>query len=69
MAPDISQLPQNSGLNGTNTDAVSNAPGEQFEIPQTTLYDPANRKVKVLTIGAGVSGIMMTYKIQKELEG
>lgn len=27
-----------------------------------------NRKIKVLTIGAGVSGIMMAYKLQKYCE-
>lgn len=27
--------------------------------------DPGTRKVKVITVGAGFSGIMMAYKIQK----
>lgn len=30
--------------------------------------DPANRKIRVLTIGAGVSGILMAYQIQKSLQ-
>lgn len=53
MAPDISQL------------------GAQFDgyhIPDITFRDPKNRKLKVLTIGAGISGIMMAYQIQKQCQ-
>lgn len=39
-----------------------------YEISDTTLFDPANRPVKVIGIGAGVSGLMMAYKIQTECE-
>ncbi|PVH69195.1 flavin-binding monooxygenase-like protein [Cadophora sp. DSE1049] len=35
-------------------------------IPDITLNDPANRRIKVITIGAGLSGIMNAYNIQKE---
>ncbi len=28
--------------------------------------DPQNRKIRVLTIGAGISGILMAYRIQKD---
>jgi hypothetical protein len=28
-----------------------------YEVPETTLNDPANRKLRVITIGAGVSGV------------
>ncbi|GME64935.1 hypothetical protein GTA08_BOTSDO02290 [Neofusicoccum parvum] len=41
---------------------------EGYEISNTTLFDPANRPVKVIGIGAGVSGLMMAYKIQTECE-
>jgi len=34
--------------------------------PDTTFNDPSNRKLRVLTIGAGVTGILMTYRIQKD---
>lgn len=57
MAPDISQL----GSNGSSQP-------ESYNIPDITFRDPKNRRVKVLTIGAGVSGIMMAYKIQKECQ-
>lgn len=30
--------------------------------------DPKNRKIKVLTIGGGVTGILMAYQIQKLCE-
>jgi hypothetical protein len=59
MAPDISQLPD-SGYSHSRTDG--------YEIPDITFRDPKNRRLKVLTIGAGVSGIMMAYLIQKECQ-
>lgn len=31
-------------------------------------YSPQNRKLKVITIGAGVSGIMMAYRLLKDME-
>ncbi|KAK1810036.1 hypothetical protein LTR12_015613 [Friedmanniomyces endolithicus] len=34
--------------------------------PDTTFNDPSNRKLRVLTIGAGVTGILMAYRIQKD---
>ncbi|RDW92473.1 flavin-binding monooxygenase-like protein [Coleophoma crateriformis] len=61
MAPDISQLPSN----GYSTPDKS---ASEYQIPDITFKDPANRKVKVLTIGAGVSGILMAYHIQKQCE-
>lgn len=57
MAPDISQISQNTA-----------DPAERYQIPDITFRDPSNRKVKVLTIGAGVSGILMAYQIQKQCE-
>jgi hypothetical protein len=62
MAPDISQL-------GSHGSTVSN--GHQngsYEIPDITFRDPKNRRIKVLTIGAGVSGILMAYQIQKQCQ-
>lgn len=61
MAPDISQLPS-SGYSAPNETA------SEYRIPDITFKDPANRKVKVLTIGAGVSGILMAYQIQKQCQ-
>lgn len=31
-----------------------------------TWMDPQNRRLRVLSIGAGVSGILMAYQIQKQ---
>ena len=59
MAPDISQLPDSGYAHG-RTDG--------YQIPDITFRDPKNRRLRVLTIGAGVSGIMMAYQIQKQCE-
>jgi hypothetical protein len=61
MAPDITQL----GANGLN---VSSGGTDTYQIPDVTFRDPKNRRMKVLTIGAGVSGILMAYNIQKQCE-
>ncbi|KAH7409527.1 flavin-binding monooxygenase-like protein [Cadophora sp. MPI-SDFR-AT-0126] len=58
MAPDISQL-------GASSSAVTNGDTNGYQIPDVTFRAPENRRMKVLTIGAGISGIMMAYKIQK----
>lgn len=34
--------------------------------PSITWMDPANRKMRVITIGTGISGILMAYQIQKQ---
>ncbi len=52
------------------------AAGERFDYSQpgssgyhvdqeVTWMDPKNRKLRVLTIGGGVTGILMAYQIQK----
>jgi len=43
-------------------------PSSVYEVKNITLHDPGNRKLRVITIGGGVSGIMMAYKIQQECE-
>ncbi|KAK5456833.1 hypothetical protein LTS15_004613 [Exophiala xenobiotica] len=40
--------------------------GKGYYIPMTTYKDPANRKLKVITIGAGFSGVMLAYRLEKE---
>jgi hypothetical protein len=61
MAPDISQI-----------DSLTRIPADGraggYQIPDITFRDPQNRRLKVLTIGAGVSGIMMAYQIQKQCQ-
>ena len=37
-----------------------------YKIPDYILGDRTERPLKVLTIGAGVSGVLMAYRIQKE---
>ena len=37
-------------------------------IPDVTLHDPANRRIKVICVGAGVSGILDAYNIQTKTE-
>lgn len=61
MAPDISQIE-------SHTSAPSTEQVGGYEIPDITFRDPKNRRLKVLTIGAGVSGIMMAYQIQRQCQ-
>ncbi|KAH8705823.1 hypothetical protein BGW36DRAFT_18418 [Talaromyces proteolyticus] len=39
-----------------------------YRIPDITYRSPENRRVKVIAVGAGFSGIQMAYKIQKQCE-
>lgn len=39
-----------------------------YTIPDRVLNTVGDRKVKVLTIGAGVSGILMAYLIQRDCQ-
>ncbi|KAL4805219.1 putative sterigmatocystin biosynthesis monooxygenase stcW [Aspergillus unguis] len=41
---------------------------EHYSIPDVILNSPGERKLKVLTVGAGISGILMAYLIQKHME-
>lgn len=43
-------------------------PNPNYKVLDITLNDTANRHVKVITIGAGVSGLMLAYKMQTECE-
>jgi cation diffusion facilitator CzcD-associated flavoprotein CzcO len=54
-------------LNGNLSVGLSTGPAQDpgYQIPNAPIDSPKNRKVKVLGIGAGASGIMMAYKIQK----
>ncbi|EME39601.1 hypothetical protein DOTSEDRAFT_56930 [Dothistroma septosporum NZE10] len=63
MAPDL-----NAVAAGEKFD-YSQPGSSGYEVNQNiTWHDPKNRKIKVLTIGAGVSGILMAYQIQKHCE-
>lgn len=39
-----------------------------YDIPNITYDDPKNRKMRILSIGAGFSGVMNAYNIQKYCE-
>lgn len=61
MAPDL-----NAVAAGERWD-YSKPGSSGYNVPEhLTMHDPQNRKMRVLTIGAGVSGIMMAHMIQKE---
>ncbi|KAG5205829.1 Sterigmatocystin biosynthesis monooxygenase StcW [Trichophyton interdigitale] len=47
---------------------ASSRPGFAYEIDKEAMFNGYNRKIKVLTIGAGLSGIMMAYNIQKHCQ-
>lgn len=71
MAPDITSVFTNGHSDGADHTAASSnnaQSGSEYRIPDITYYSPQNRKLKVLPIGAGVSGILMAYQIQKNCE-
>lgn len=60
MAPDL-----NAVASGGQID-YSKPGSSGYNVDQDiTWNDPKNRKLKVLTIGGGVTGILMAYQIQK----
>ena len=61
MAPDL-----NAVAGGERFD-YSQPGSKGYSVNQDiTWMDPNNRKLKVLTIGGGVTGILMAYQIQKQ---
>lgn len=68
MAPDIDAL--SDALNSFHTDGYANneIPRGEYTIPDIVMHAPNVRKIRILSIGAGVTGIMNSYFIQKELE-
>jgi cation diffusion facilitator CzcD-associated flavoprotein CzcO len=63
MAPDLNSLSLDEKIDYSQ-------PGSSgYDVRQdATWMDPKNRKLRVLSIGAGVSGILMAYQIQKLCE-
>lgn len=39
-----------------------------YHVPDYTYRHPENRKVRIVTIGAGMSGILVAYKFAKTME-
>lgn len=62
MAPDI------SSIDSTGKWDYSTPGSSGYEIPNIVYDDPSSRRLKIITIGAGVSGIQLAYKIQKSCE-
>lgn len=65
MAPDLNSL-FNYSTDGYQSDGVSR--DSKYQIPDIVLGSPTTRKIRVLSIGAGVTGIMNAYYIQKLAE-
>jgi len=59
MAPDLNMV----GPDGKWDYSTPGSSG--YDIPNITYNDPSTRPIKILTVGAGVSGILMAYQIQK----
>lgn len=75
MVFDVNNAAANGGDDGQEID--ENAAGGKYgyrlghsdgtySIQDTVFNSVENRKIKVLTIGAGVSGILMAYLIQRD---
>ena len=65
MAPDIDSL-ANFFTEGYATNGVPR--NKDYEIPDVVLYAPTIRRIRVLSIGAGLTGIMNAYYMQKQLQ-
>ncbi|KAI9737885.1 MAG: hypothetical protein M1834_009255 [Cirrosporium novae-zelandiae] len=75
--PEITNRTDGSHVNGAhingehineahaNGNPISNG---NYSIPDLTYYDTSKKQVRVLTIGAGISGIQMAYYLQKYSE-
>ncbi|EXJ86699.1 hypothetical protein A1O3_03652 [Capronia epimyces CBS 606.96] len=63
-APESSDSTPNGLSNGHQQEPSSSS----YQIPDVTYRSPSNRRVKVIAIGAGVSGIQVAYQIQKQCE-
>ncbi|KAJ9144525.1 flavin-binding monooxygenase-like protein [Pleurostoma richardsiae] len=56
---------------GFNTDGIDlpyHTNSEGYVVPDVTYKSSENRRMRVVTVGAGYSGILLAYRIQKELE-
>ncbi|KAG8623709.1 hypothetical protein KVT40_008685 [Elsinoe batatas] len=60
MSPDLNSLGQGGKVD------YSTPGSEGYTIPDITYGDPSTSPLRIITIGAGVSGILNAYQIQKE---
>jgi cation diffusion facilitator CzcD-associated flavoprotein CzcO len=63
MAPDINSFIGPDGRWDYSTPGSSG-----YSIPKIVYNDPSTRPLRVLTVGAGVSGLLMAYQIQKQCQ-
>jgi hydroxyversicolorone monooxygenase len=69
MAPDIDTISSDPlATHATDGYADNGVERSDYTIPDIVLHGPYTRKIKVLSIGAGVTGIMNAYHIQKLLK-
>lgn len=71
MAPDITTLGEYNELANYATDgyAENGVPrSAHYTIPDVVLNSPYTRKLRIISIGTGLSGIMNAYHIQKMCE-
>ncbi|KPI37674.1 putative sterigmatocystin biosynthesis monooxygenase stcW [Cyphellophora attinorum] len=69
MAPDINTVNDDPlATHATDGYADNGVSRADYTIPDIVLHGPYTRKIKVLSIGAGVTGIMNAYHIQKYLK-
>jgi ribulose 1,5-bisphosphate synthetase/thiazole synthase len=61
LVPTAPVLAQYSGLPPHTNEAG-------YKVPDITFRDPKNRRMRVVTIGAGYSGILLAYKLERELQ-
>lgn len=61
LIPTAPVLAQYSGLPPHTNEAG-------YHVPDVTVKDPKNRRVRVVTIGARYSGILLAYKFERELQ-
>ena len=56
----------------TSTDVPRSLPlhtnNAGYTVPDVTYKDPRNRRIRVVTVGAGYSGILIAYKLSKETQ-
>lgn len=75
MSPTALEDPVNAmnGIAATNNGTEANStrlqmkPLKGYDVPLTTLNDPENRAIKIITIGASLSGIIIAYKVNQQL--
>ncbi len=65
MTPNLDSL-ANFQTDGYATNQVPR--NASYEIPDVVLNAPTTRRIRVLSIGAGITGIMNAYNIQKLCE-